>query len=44
MALICKIVFNIDGLTIHVVLNIHVQQSLFSLPNLSSDSLNMLKC
>ncbi len=44
MALICKIVFNIDGLTIHVVLNIHVQQSLFSLPNLSSDSLNRLTC
>jgi hypothetical protein len=25
--------FNIDGLTIHLTLNIHVQQSLFNLPN-----------
>jgi ATP-dependent DNA helicase PIF1 len=39
-----KVAFNIDGLTIHSTLNIHVQQSLFSLPNLSSNSLNRLTC
>jgi hypothetical protein len=44
MALIGKITFIIDGLTIHVTLNIHVQQFLFSLPNLSLDSLNKLTC
>jgi len=40
MASIGKIAFNIDGLTIHSTLNICVEQSLFSLPNLSLDSLN----
>jgi len=44
MAPIGKIVFNIDGLTIHLTLNITIQQSLFNLPKLSSDSLNMLMC
>ncbi len=44
MALIGKIAFNIDGLTIHSKLNIIVQQSLSNLPNLSSNSLNMLTC
>jgi hypothetical protein len=42
MASIGKVAFNIDGLIIHLTLNILVQQSLFSLPNLSIDSLNML--
>ncbi len=44
MALISKTVFNMDGLIIHSTLNILVQQSLSSLPNLSSDSLNRLTC
>jgi hypothetical protein len=44
MALVGKTAFNIEGLTIHSTLNIHVQQSLFSLPNLSSNSLNRLTC
>jgi hypothetical protein len=44
MALIGKFAFNIDNLTIHSTLNILVQQSLFSLPNLSLDSLNRLTC
>jgi hypothetical protein len=44
VASIGKIAFNIDDLTIHSTLNIHVQQSLFSLPNLSSYSLNRLTC
>jgi hypothetical protein len=44
MASIGKFAFNIDDLTIHSTLNILVQQSLFSLPNLSSDSLNGLTC
>jgi len=41
MALISKVVFNIDGLIIHSTLNILVQ---FSLPNLSSNSLNRFTC
>jgi len=44
MASIGKVAFNIDDLTIHSTLNILVQQSLSSLPNLSSDSLNRLTC
>jgi len=44
MALTSKVVFNIDNLTIHSTLNIPIQQSLFNLPNLSSYSLNWLKC
>jgi hypothetical protein len=44
MASIGKTIFNIDNLTIHSTLNIHVQQSLSSLPNLSSSSLNRLTC
>jgi hypothetical protein len=44
MASIGKITFNIDGLIMHSTLNKHVQQSLSSLPNLSSYSLNGLKC
>jgi len=43
MASIGKCTFNIDGLIIHLTLNILVQQSLFSL-HLSIDSLNMLTC
>jgi hypothetical protein len=39
-----KITFNIDGLKIHSTLNIHVQQSLSSLPSLSSNSLNRFTC
>jgi hypothetical protein len=42
IAPICEVTFNIDGLTIHSALNILVQQSLFSLPNLSLNSLNRL--
>jgi hypothetical protein len=34
MASTCKIVFNIDSLTIHSTLNIPIQKSLYSLPNL----------
>ncbi len=44
MALIGKFAFNIDRLTIHSTLLVHVQQSLFSLPNLSTNSLNRLTC
>jgi hypothetical protein len=44
MASIGKVVFNIDGLIIHSALNILVQQSLISLPNLSSNSLNRFRC
>jgi hypothetical protein len=44
MALISKVVFNIDGLKIYSTLNIPIQQSLFSLLNLSSDSLNRFTC
>jgi len=33
MTSIGKATFNIDGLMIHLTLNIHVQQSLFNLPN-----------
>jgi hypothetical protein len=44
MASISKVAFNIDGSIIHSALNIHVQQSLFSLANLSSNSLNRLTC
>jgi hypothetical protein len=39
-----EVAFNIDGLTIPSTLNILVQQSLFSLPNLSTYSLNRLAC
>jgi hypothetical protein len=41
MELINKVIFNIDGLTIHSTLNIPIQ---FSLPNLSSHSLNKFTC
>jgi hypothetical protein len=44
IASIGKIAFNIKGLTIHQTLNIHVQQSLYSLPNLSLGSLNRFTC
>ncbi len=44
MASIGKIIFNIDSLIIHSTLNKPVQQSLSSLPNLSSYSLNGLTC
>jgi hypothetical protein len=44
MASIGKIAFNIDNLTMHSTLNILVQQSLSSLPNLSLYSLNRLTC
>ncbi len=44
MVSIGKVAFNIDGLIIHSTLNIHVQQSLSSLPNLSSNLLNRLTC
>ncbi len=44
MAFTSKIAFNIDGLTIHSTLNIPIQKSLFSLLNLSSNSLNNLTC
>jgi len=40
MASISKVTFNINGLTIHSTLNILVQQSLSTLPNLSTNSLN----
>jgi hypothetical protein len=42
MASTSKVDFN--SLIIHSTLNIDVQQSLFSLPNLSSNSLNRLTC
>jgi hypothetical protein len=41
-ASISKIAFNINGLTMHSTLNIPIQQSLSSFPNLSLDSLNRL--
>ncbi len=44
MASIDKVAFDINGLTIHWTLNIHVQQSLSSLPNLSLDFLNRFTC
>jgi hypothetical protein len=44
MASTSKTIFNIDCVTIHSTLNILIQQSLFSLPNLSSYSLNSLTC
>jgi hypothetical protein len=44
MASISKVIFNIDSFIIHLTLNILVQQSLFSLPNLSLDSLNRFTC
>jgi hypothetical protein len=44
MASTNKVAFNIDGLTIHSTLNTVVQQSLSSLPNLSSYSLNRFTC
>jgi hypothetical protein len=44
MASIGKDAFNIDGLTIYLALNILVQQSLSSSPNLSTHSSNRLKC
>jgi hypothetical protein len=44
MASTSKITFNIDGLIIHLTLNVLVQQSLFNLPNLSSNSLNRITC
>jgi archaellum biogenesis ATPase FlaH len=44
MALISKVAFNINDLTIHSTLNILVQQSLFNLPSLSLNLLNMLTC
>jgi hypothetical protein len=40
----CKVALNIDGLTIHLSFNVHVPQSLFSLPNLSSNTLSRLMC
>jgi hypothetical protein len=44
MTSIGKVAFNIDNLIIHLALNIPIQQSLFILLNLSSDSLNRLTC
>jgi hypothetical protein len=44
MASTCKITFNINDLRIHSALNIPIQQTLFSLVNLSSDSLNKFTC
>jgi hypothetical protein len=44
MASTNKVVLNIDGLIIHSTLNIDVQQFLFSLPNLSINSLNRFTC
>jgi hypothetical protein len=44
MTSIGKTAYNIDSLIIHSALNIHVQQSLFSLPNLSSNSLDRFTC
>jgi hypothetical protein len=44
MASIGKDAFNIDGLTIYSTLHILVQQSLSSLPNLLTYSLNRLTC
>jgi len=42
MESIGKVVFNIDSLMIHSMLNILVQQALSSLPNLLFDTLNRL--
>jgi hypothetical protein len=42
MVSIGKVAFNIDGLMIHSMLNILVQQSLSNLPNLLFDTLNKL--
>ncbi len=42
MASIGKVTFNFDGLIIHLTLNILIQQSLFDLPNLSTNALNKL--
>jgi hypothetical protein len=42
MASTSEAAFNIDGLTIHLTLSILVQQTLSSLPNLSTNSLNNL--
>jgi hypothetical protein len=44
MPSISKVAFNTNGLTIHLASNMFVQQSLFSLPNLSLDSLNRFRC
>jgi hypothetical protein len=44
MASTCKTTFNTNGLTIHLTLNILIQQSLFDLPKLSTDTLNILTC
>jgi len=44
MASISKVALNIDGLIIHSTSNIHVQQSLSNLPNLSTNSLNRFTC
>jgi hypothetical protein len=44
MASTSKITFNINVLIIHSTLNTPVQQSLFSLLNLSSNSLNRFTC
>jgi hypothetical protein len=44
MASISKVAFIIDGLTIHLALDIFVQQTLSNLPNLSTNSLNRLTC
>ncbi len=40
----CKVAFNVDGLTIHSMLNMLFQQFLFSSPKLSLDSLNGFTC
>jgi hypothetical protein len=40
----CEITFNIDGLTINLMLNIPIQKSLFNFSNVSSHSLNWLTC
>ncbi len=44
MASTSKVAFNIDGQTIHLTFNIHVQQTLTNLSNLSSNSLNRFTC
>ncbi len=44
MASTCKVAFNINGLAIHLILNILLQQFLSSLPNLPTYSLNRLTC
>jgi hypothetical protein len=40
----CEITFNIDGLTINLMLNIPIQKFLFNFLNVSSHSLNWLTC